>query len=508
MPSTFVLDPSRFRYPSEPYQLDGASELANRRRFLLGDKPGAGKTKQVIDAADLLYSVGEIDTVLTICPAQVMIAWLDKSFGEIVKHSYVPTLVTRLNSDLPIVPDMRNEDAVERRLVWAVCSLEMVRNRRFLERVCNELRGRRLLVVIDESLRVSNWQAEQHKACARIVHGYALYAWELNGTPGNPVHLYGQFEVLDPNIIGCQNFYHFRGRYCRVAPIFPGSTKLKIVGFENRDLLDARIRNYTMRRCPPLSVARSVMPPLGAALDPKTWKMYKGMRDQALVLLDQAAQPGEGQQAKAVNAMAKSLRLCQLTGGFVGGVENGPLAPAGLPAEPVRWIADHKVKVVLEWLQDRWEEDDQARPLVWCRFTPERERLVSTLRKLGARVWEIKGGQARKERDQAVHELTPSTRTAGAGVLVGQPQAGGLGLTLTAAHDSIYYSSTWSWFDRDQTEGRTARHGQQEDCRFYDLLATGPEGQQTVDHKILKTVREGGDTAEWTVEDWRQALEE
>lgn len=500
-----VLNPDRFRYPAEPHQLVGATELANHPRFLLGDSPGAGKTKQVIDAACTLYSLGEVDTVLVLCPAQVLLAWLDPTFGEIQKHVYVRSLVTRLNSKRPLIPEGSHEDAVERVLVWAACSFEMLRQKRFLQVVCDELRQRQLLVVIDESLRVSNWQAEQHEAVRRVVHNFARYAWALNGTPGTPIHLYGQFEVLDPRIIGVKNFYHFRGRYCRVAPIFPGSPKVKVVGFENRDLLDSRLKPYTLRREPPLSVERSTMPPLGAAMGAATWKTYKAMRDEALAALD-AAGTGGG-QVVARNAMAKSLRLCQLAGGFIGGVEPGPLAENVSRPEPVRWLSDHKLKVVFEWLQDRWEEDDQARPLVWCRFTAERVRLISAVQKLAVPAWQLAGGQSRAERETAVRELTPLTRTPGRGVLVGQPQAGGLGLTLTAAHDSIYYSSTWSWFDRDQTEGRTARHGQQADCRFYDLLATGPEGQQTVDHKILKAVREGGDVAAWTVEDWRGAME-
>jgi SNF2 family DNA or RNA helicase len=510
-----VLNPGLFRYPPEEGQLEGATELANRPRFLLGDAPGAGKTKQVIDAACGLYLLGEVDTVLVICPAQVMLAWLDEDFGEIVKHSYTRGIVQRLNSHNPILPDLGSEeDAVDRALVWGVCSFEMVRNQVFLNHLCNELRGRRLLVVIDESLRISNWKADQHQACKRIVHNYAQFAWELNGTPGTPVHLFGQFEVLDPRIIGVKNFFHFRARYCRIAPIFPGSTKMKVVGFENRDLLDARIRDFTLRRVPPLSVARSTMPPLGASMDARTWKTYKDMRDQALSALDAAAAPGEGQVARAANAMAKTLRLCQITGGFVGGIEAGPLAPlfAGVEAAqvvgPVRWLSDHKIKIALEWLEDRWEEDDQARPIVWCRFTREREELVRALMENNHQVWQIVGGQNKKDREESVRAMTPSTRSNGPGVCVGQPQAGGLGLTLTAGHDTLYYSSTWSWFDRDQTEGRTARKTQRSDCRFWDLLATGPEGQKTVDHKVLKTIREGGDIAMWTIADWREAVGE
>lgn len=43
--------------------------LVEREIFLLADEVGCGKTKQIIDAAQLLFKAGELDLILVLCPA-------------------------------------------------------------------------------------------------------------------------------------------------------------------------------------------------------------------------------------------------------------------------------------------------------------------------------------------------------------------------------------------------------------------------------------------------------
>lgn len=489
-----VLNPSLMRFPPEPYQLEGATWLANHPRALLGDSPGAGKTKQVIDAAGTLFWLGEIDTVLVCCPAQVRPAWLDPDLGEIAKHAFVPSLVCELRGSRKILPR-----DLPQTLVWGITSYELARDRMFWRSLDVELRGRRLLVVMDESLGLADTQSLQHKAMWHLVRRHALYAWCLNGTPGNPLQVYGQLDILDPAIVGVKNRWHFLARYAIQMPVSEGSNVKKVVDWVNKDLLDRRVQGFVLRRTPPLSVARSTLPPLEVSLSTSIWKMYKDLRDQALASLD------HDRQVASRNSMVKILRLCQITGGFIGGIEANPLAV--VTPEPLEWLHNSKINAATTWLEDRLREEPTARPLVWARFTAELDRLVESFRGRGFRVWELRGGQAPAARRETLAALTPEAGGEG-GVCVGQPQAGGLGLTLTRAHDALYYSSTFRWVDRDQTEGRTARKTQVADCRFWDLLACGPDGQRTIDHHVLRTVRKGGDIAAWTVSDWRQSLEE
>ena len=68
--------------------------------------------------------------------------------------------------------------------------------------------------------------------------------------------------------------------------------------------------------------------------------------------------------------------------------------------------------------------------------------------------------------------------------LVGTPQTGGYGITLTAANTVIYYSNGYDLEKRLQSEDRAHRIGQKKSVTYVDILA-----EETVDEKIVKSLR-------------------
>ena len=68
--------------------------------------------------------------------------------------------------------------------------------------------------------------------------------------------------------------------------------------------------------------------------------------------------------------------------------------------------------------------------------------------------------------------------------IVGTPQTGGYGITLTAANTVIYYSNGYDLEKRLQSEDRAHRIGQQKSVTYVDILA-----DETVDEKIVKSLR-------------------
>ena len=68
--------------------------------------------------------------------------------------------------------------------------------------------------------------------------------------------------------------------------------------------------------------------------------------------------------------------------------------------------------------------------------------------------------------------------------LVGTPQTGGYGITLTAASNVIYYSNGYDLEKRLQSEDRAHRIGQKRNVTYIDILA-----EDTVDQKIVKALR-------------------
>jgi SNF2 family DNA or RNA helicase len=68
--------------------------------------------------------------------------------------------------------------------------------------------------------------------------------------------------------------------------------------------------------------------------------------------------------------------------------------------------------------------------------------------------------------------------------LVGTPQTGGYGITLTGASTMIYYSNGYDLEKRQQSEARIDRIGQKKPMTYIDIIA-----EDTVDEKIVKSLR-------------------
>ena len=92
------------------------------------------------------------------------------------------------------------------------------------------------------------------------------------------------------------------------------------------------------------------------------------------------------------------------------------------------------------------------------------------------------GGTSSDDRQKAIKAIQdPSSPVK---FLVGTPQTGGYGITLTEANTMIYYSNGYDLEKRTQSEARINRIGQTRKMTYIDLIAEG-----TVDEKIVKALR-------------------
>ena len=67
--------------------------------------------------------------------------------------------------------------------------------------------------------------------------------------------------------------------------------------------------------------------------------------------------------------------------------------------------------------------------------------------------------------------------------IIGTPQTGGYGITLTAANTMVYYSNGYDLEKRTQSEARIDRIGQTKPMTYVDIIAEG-----TVDERIVKAL--------------------
>ena len=83
----------------------------------------------------------------------------------------------------------------------------------------------------------------------------------------------------------------------------------------------------------------------------------------------------------------------------------------------------------------------------------------------------------------------------------GQIAAAGLGITLTAASTMVFYSLDYSMSNFEQAKARIHRVSQTENCLYIYLIA-----KNTVDAKILHSLRDKVDLARTLVDDYRNGM--
>jgi hypothetical protein len=453
-----------------------------------------------------LFRAGAIDAMLVICPASVRSVWVsdDAVLGEFVKWVW------------PDVPyDLREYHAktklpyADGKLLTVVSNPEFIRRPERLEPLLKWCAGRRAMLVVDESWQFQNYKSAQTKALVKLGK-VCKRVYLLNGTPGSPEQVYSQLQILPVDIFQTRNYWTWRARYC----VLGGFQGKAITGYTNIDDFNARTVPYVRRRLtrdcldlPPVSYTQ-----LDARLTPETWSHYKAMRDDLVTWLS------KNEVCTAEQAGVRVMRLAQITAGFLGGVQalDEQMELGAVPPEPTRPIGREKLDTLIDWLGRHFPENGKL--VVWGRFRKEIERtadelaivapkLLTLVHTSNLRVRKLYGGQHALERDEIKHLMAPGGDPA-ASILVGTPQAGSSGLNFAAAHTAIYMTNSFSAKDRAQSEGRLNRPGQTRPVLYVDIAACGPDGQRTIDHHIIATLRRKQDLSDLTASAWRAILTE
>ena len=151
------------------HQVDGVRLALRHPAFLIADEPGAGKTKQVIDTAQVLFSRGIIDRVVVVCPAALKSLWFDPDTGQISDFIWdkLSTEVVLFHSNTDYW-DQNHTDEVPT-LKWLITNYEYLRKKDKLRTVKRWV-GSKTMLVLDESSYVKTWGSHQTKHTLSLIH--------------------------------------------------------------------------------------------------------------------------------------------------------------------------------------------------------------------------------------------------------------------------------------------------------------------------------------------------
>ena len=176
--------------------------------------------------------------------------------------------------------------------------------------------------------------------------------------------------------------------------------------------------------------------------------------------------------------------MSQITGGFVNNDDGN-----------TEFISTAKLNA-LEEIVDDVVIDNGKKLVVFARFIKEIDAIKQLLEKKNIKYSWIAGEVKMEDRGQMVKDFQENEDVK---VFVAQIQTAGLGITLTAADTSVFYSLDFNFANYSQALARLHRIGQKNNVNHIHLIA-----KDTIDEKIMSALERKEDIAKGVVDNWRK----
>jgi SNF2 family DNA or RNA helicase len=441
---------------------------------------GLGKSKVLLDNICILYEFSTLRRVLIVAPKSVCLNWVK---NEIRKH--VPDRIIGQTRVISWHNGNRDRALVDYPgLTILVVNVEAISSSTLTVNFCEKfLKMGQCLMAVDESSTIKNYDSSRTKRITKLGRK-AKWRRILTGThvTKSPMDVFSQFEFLEPSCLGYESFFAFRAKFSISKKISikagvdprTGEERRREVsvvsGYRNLDDLRERMAPYCIiaRKEDCLDLPPKMFQTRTVEMTEEQSRIYSALRDEA------SAEIMDGSFVSYTIALVKILRLQQiLCGHVVDEKGQGYSIPTKRPD-------------VLEELID----ETDGRMIIWCRFRQDVEIVSQRLREIKRSFVQFHGGTPDAQRADAVWrfqgefdgETCPDRERVD--FFVGTPDAGGRGLTLTAARNVVYYSNNYDADKRMQSEDRAHRIGQTGTVSYTDLIC--PE---TVEEGIVESLR-------------------
>jgi SNF2 family DNA or RNA helicase len=499
-----------------PHQRAGVEFLATARRALLADEPGLGKTAQAIRALARLTEQGEdVFPALVVCPNTLKKNWAREfeKWWPGIRVQVIGGTATARRKQFDSLIDPKEDDP---RPHVVVVNWESLRTHSRLAPYgsvalarCPECGGmndkvtsgrcevhlRELnkidfkAVVADEIHRSKDPKAKQTRALWAAT-GNADIRFALTGTPiaNNVVDLWTILHWLSPDEWPSKTRWIDR----MVDTMLNAFGGMMVLGVKAHmaDEFYAGV-NPRMRRMlkkvvlpwlPEVTVERR-----DVEMSTKQKKAYVDMRDMMIAELE------DGEILSAPSVLTQTLRLLQFASAYATIEVNETTGePKAVLSEP-----SCKIDALMDDISNNDFGDDSIAVSAVSRQLIE--LLSARLTKAGIAHGLITGKQNADERQQAVDDFQ-SGKTKW---ILFTAQAGGVGITLTAARRLIRLQRPWSLVDDKQVNDRVHRIGSE----IHDnIIITDYVTDGTIEERVRQVLESKADSFEQIVKDQNQLL--
>ena len=485
-----------------PHQRAGVKFLSTAKRALLADEPGLGKTAQAIRALKKIQDDGgEPFPALVICPNTLKKNW-KREFGKWwpgVKIQVITGTATQRRKQFDEEADVyvinweslrsHSRLAPYGSVALARCISCKGMDDRVTENRC-EVHERELnridfkAVIADEIHRSKDPKSKQTRAMWAAT-GDADYRFALTGTPiaRDVLDMWPILHWLSPEEWPSKTRWIDR-MVDTMLNAFGGMMVLGVkphMEAEFHASINPRMRRMLKARVLPW-LPDMMFERRDIEMSTKQAKAYKDMRDNMIAELE------SGEAVIASSVLTQTTRLTQFASAFAEMVTDevtGEIRP--ILSEP-----SCKVDAVMDDIKSGDFGDDSV---AVCAVSRQLINLLSaSLTKEGIEHGLITGAQSEEERQKAVDDFQAGKIK----WILFTAQAGGVGITLTAARRLIMLQRPWSLVDHKQALDRIHRIGSEihDSVIVMDYVTEG-----TIEERVIQVLESKGENFEQIVKD-------
>ncbi|HSH51456.1 MAG TPA: DEAD/DEAH box helicase [Bacteroidales bacterium] len=447
-----------------PFQKEGVAFIeAKNGRALIGDEMGLGKTVQALAWLKLQKKKRP---AIILCPASLKLNWAQEAQKWMRKPN------------IQILSGKKPEQKITGDII--IINYDILANKYETKKDINGKKRKKEIkrtgwvdylidinpqvLIADECHLFKDSKSNRTKGTMKLGKK-TPHVIALSGTPivNRPLEGLNAIQLIDPNIIG--SAWKYKMRYCGAKYNGFG---WNFNGASNTDELHEKLTQTIMIRRLKKDVLKDLPDKIYShtPMELSNKKKYKKAEDDFISYVREHKGEKEAEKIKSAEALAKIEGLKQIA-------------------------VQGKMKQSIEWIKNLLETEEKVVVFGTHKFVVE-----ALMKEFGDIAVKIDGSVSGADRDKAIQAFQNKKKIK---LFIGNIQAAGVGLTLTAASSVVFLELPWTPGELQQAEDRCHRIGQKDAVNIYYLLASGTIEEEIATlidkkRKILDAVLDGKET--------------